>query len=597
MRTHAKSDPGAQRPRGHDGACPSIIAQWRAPLCRRRLHLALACLIASVSAAPAAPLLKRWVYQPANFLVDEQVAAKIADLERFAAEGYNGVVVTDYKFMRWDDLPARYAANVRRFREATRRLKLEVVAAVMPIGYSNGLLSRDPNLAEGLPVVRAPFVVRNGRLVPDDDGPALRNGGFEQSRDNKPEGWSFVDDPGRMTFIDTDVKHEGRASLRMQDVLTHEPTSKHARACQALTVKPFHCYHVSAWIRTQGWDGDDTRVAVIGGDGVSLNYHLPPLAPTQEWKRFDIAFNSLDNTRVNLYLGTWDGRHGTIWWDDVRLEPAGFVNVLRRPGTPLAITSEDGATTYAEGRDFGAVSDPKLGNDPWVGEYTAWHEPPVVTVPAGSRLKEGQRVLADYYHTAIIYDGQVPCCLSEPKVYEILAWEVEHVRDALAPDAYMMSHDEIRIQGWDKSCADRHLTCGEILADNVRRCTEILHKADPGKPIWVWSDMFDPNHNAKKTGRYYLVKGDGPWYESWKGLPAEVGILNWNMGPQTRRASMEHFAGLGHRQVLAGYYDGDPAAIAAWLKAGEGVDGVMYTTWRNDYHATKAFIEAAGGGR
>ena len=565
------------------------------------MHVGLACALALVAAAaPAAPLLKRWVYQPNNFLMNEEVTASIADLERFAAEGYNGVVVTDYKFMRWDAMPASYTANIRRFREATRRLKMEVVAAVMPLGYSNGLLSRDPNLAEGLPVKQAPFVVRNGRLVPDDDGPALRNGGFEQSRDNQPNGWSFTDDPGRMTFIDTTIKHEGNASFRMQDVLIHEPKTRHARASQPLAVKPFRYYHVSVWVRTQGWDGGDTRVAAIGDDGASLCFQTPALAPTQDWTRVDIAFNSLDNTRVNLYLGTWAGRHGTIWWDDVRLEPAGFINVLRRPGTPLAITSEDGAIAYEEGRDYGAVRDPKLGSDPWAGEYTAWHEPPLVPLPATSRLKEGQRVLVSYFHTAIIYNGQVPCCLSEPKVYEILAWEAEHVRDALAPDAYMMSHDEIRIQGWDKSCADRHLTCGEILADNASRCVEILHKADPGRPLWVWSDMFDPNHNAEKTGRYYLVKGDSPWYGSWKGLPAEVGVLNWNMGPQTRRATLDHFAGLGHHQILAGYYDGNPAAIADWLKAGEGVqgvDGVMYTTWRNDYRATKAFIDAAGGGR
>ena len=579
---------------------PAGAGSGAAPKAGPTILLGLVALVLMANAAPAALPLKRWVYQPGNFLVDAEVTANIAALERFASEGYNGVVVTDYKFMRWDSMPAGYTANIKRFREATRRLKMEVVASVMPLGYSNGLLNRDPNLAEGLPVERAPFVVRNGRLVPEDDGPALRNGGFEQSYANKPDGWSFTDDPGRMTFVDTAIKHEGRASFRMQDVLVHEPKARHARACQPLTVKPFRYYHVSVWVRTQGWDGGDTRVTAIGDNDSSLCYQTPALSPTQDWKRVDIAFNTLENTRVNLYLGTWNGRHGTIWWDDVRLEPAGFINVLRRPGTPLTITSEDGTTTYEEGRDFGAVRDPKLGTDPWAGEYTAWHEPPVVTIPEGSRLKEGQRVLAAYYHTAIIYNNQVPCCLSEPKVYEILEWEAQHVRDALAPDAYMMSHDEIRIQGWDKSCADRHLTGGEILADNARRCVDILHKVDPGKPIWVWSDMFDPNHNAQQTGRYYLVKGDGPWFGSWKGLPAEVGVLNWNMEPQTRRASMEHFAGLGHHQILAGYYDDKPAAIADWLKAGEGlqgVDGVMYTTWRNDYHATKAFLDAASGGR
>jgi hypothetical protein len=354
---------------------------------------------------------------------------------------------------------------------------------------------------------------------------------------------------------------------------------------------------VSVWVRTRDWNGEDVRIALIGGDGASLNFHMPPLAASQDWSRADVSFNTLDNTRVNLYLGTWDGRQGTLWWDDVRLEPAGFVNVLRRPGTPLTIRSEDGGTVYEEGRDFAPVRDPKLGNDPWAGDYSAWHEPPAVAIPAGSRLREGQQVRASYCHTAVIYDGQVPCCLSEPKVYELLAWQAEHVRDALAPDAYLMNHDEIRIQGWDKACADRALTCGEILADNARRCVAILRKADPGKPIWVWSDMFDPNHNARPTGRFYLVKGDGPWQGSWKGLPADVGIVNWNMGPQTGRATLEHFAKRGHRQVLAGYYDGDPAAVTAWLKkaAGlRGVDGVMYTTWRSDYRATQAFIDAAG---
>ena len=566
------------------------------PVSRRWATLACGLVLLAVAAQAGAPL-KRWVYLGVNFLVDEQVTARIADLERFAGEGYNGVLLTDYKFMRWDDMPARYTANIRRFRDATRRLHMEVVAAVMPFGYSNSLLSRDPNLAEGLPVVDAPFVVRGGRLVPDAEGPGLANGSFARSRNDKPEGWSFVDDPGRMTFVDAQVHHDASPSLRMQDVLANEPEHQHARACQVLAVAPFRAYHVSVWIRTRDWDGDDTRIAVIGADGASLNYHTPAIARSQEWTRADIVFNTLSNTRVNFYLGTWAGRHGTIWWDEAAMEPAGFVNVLRRQGTPLTVASTDGSLTYEEGRDFGRVQDPKMGNDPWLGDYSAWHEPPVVAIPAGSRLQEGQRVKASYYHTAIIYDGQVPCCMSEPKVYDVVAWQIDRVRDALAPDAYMMSHDEIRIQGWDKACADRGLTCGEILADNVKRCVEIIRKADPGKPIWVWSDMFDPNHNAQKSGRYYLVKGDGPWYGSWKGLPPDVGLVNWNMGPKTRRATLEHFAGLGHRQILAGYYDGNPAAIADWLKAGAGImglDGVMYTTWRNDYRATKAFIDAAG---
>ena len=69
-----------------------------------------------------------------------------------------------------------------------------------------------------------------------------------------PTGWSFVDQPGKITFIDTAVKFEGRASLRMQDIGLHDPQHGHGRACQTLTVKPFRYYHVSAAVKTQDFE-------------------------------------------------------------------------------------------------------------------------------------------------------------------------------------------------------------------------------------------------------------------------------------------------------------------------------------------------------
>ena len=59
-----------------------------------------------------------------------------------------------------------------------------------------------------------------------------------------------------------------------------------------------------------------------------------------------------------------------------------------------------------------------------------------------------------------------------------------------------MSHDEIRVANWCKACRDRKLTPGQLLADNVRQCTEILKSVNPRARIVVWSDMFDPHHNA-----------------------------------------------------------------------------------------------------
>jgi len=106
--------------------------------------------------------------------------------------------------------------------------------------------------------------------------------------------------------------------------------------------------------------------------------------------------------------------------------------------------------------------------------------------------------------------------------------------------------------------------------------------------------MFDPYHNAKKSGRYYLVKGDGPWYGSWEGLSKDVIIVNWNSQKNERVPSMSHFASRGHKQILAGYYDGDPKSILEWLRDAKGIDGiigVMYTTWQHNYDDLEDFAE------
>jgi len=545
------------------------------------------------ASAPAAELEHRWVYLATNLLVDKNVDEGIRIADRAAKAGYNGVVLTDSKFMRWDSLPQHYVANVRRLREALRVRKLACIACVCPIGYSNDLLARDPNLAEGLPVVDAPFVARGGKLVPDDDSIHVANGGFEQSRNNMPQGWAFVDQPGKISVIDTNVHYEGRASLRMSDIGKHDPASGHGRACQTLAVKPFHYYHVSVMVKTRDFESaGDVQIAVLAAHDAALNYFKPRVEKTQDWKRIDITFNSLEASQVNLYLGIWGGRGGTIWWDDLRVEPAGLVNVVRRAGAPLKVASADGSQVYAEGRDFQNASDSKLGMVPWAGGFSVWHEPPLPTLPSGSRIREGQKLKLSYYHTALIYDEQVACCMAEPKVDEILAWHVAQVHKHLQPDGYFLQHDEIRVQGWDESCRMSHLSPGQLLAENVQKCVSLVRREDPGRPIYAWSDMFDPHHNARKSGGYYLVKGDGPWYGSWKGLDKDVTIVNWNSQPAERMASLRHFAELGNRQILAGYYDGPVDAIRPWLRDGrkvDGVVGVMYTTWAHRYDDLEAF--------
>lgn len=563
-----------------------------------RSVLILILILGTLTCRASAELKHCWIYIQTNLLIDENIDKLTRLIERASASGYNGVVIADSKFMRWDKLPNRYIENAQRFRSACKKLKLSFIPCVFPIGYSNDLLSRDANLVEGLPVKDAPFIVHDGRLIPYDESIAISNPSFEEYADNTPIGWGFVDKPGKISFIDNEVKFEGNASLRMQDINQNDPQHGNSRAYQKLKVRPLSYYHISVAIKTENFEAaDQVRIVVLAEGGVNLNYLDLNVKKTQDWQRVDITFNSLQFSEVGLYLGIWGGKTGKIWWDDVKIEPAGLVNVIRRDGTPFVITSEDKNTIYIEGVDFDGAIDPKLGNVPWSGEYSAWHEGPLMTVPIGSKLKEGQKVLVSYYHPALIYWGAAMCCMSEPKVYEILRWQAEQVKKYLEPDGYFMSHDEIRVQGWDESCTKRNMTTGQILADNVKQCIEILHEIDPEKPIYVWSDMFDPFHNAEKTGHYYLVKGEGPWYGSWEGLDNNVVIVNWNGRKSHRLGSMKHFADRGHKQILAGYYDFDPSEISGWLKDAskfKGIIGVMYTTWRHNYSDLERFANEIG---
>jgi len=252
----------------------------------------------------------------------------------------------------------------------------------------------------------------------------------------------------------------------------------------------------------------------------------------------------------------------------------------------LVVKSEDGKT-LEEGRDFEKLIDPLMGTKPYPGNYDVWHTPPQLK----TKLPDGTRLRASYYHAMTVYDGQAMICPSEPKTVELLRDQAQRVHQLWGAKGYMMSHDEIRVLNHCAACQARKMAPGEILADNVRTCTKILREVNPGGRIYVWNDMFDPNHNAVK-GPYYLV--NGPLTGSWEGLDKEVIIVPWYF--EKRAESLKFFAERGHRQVIAGYYDSKVDNVKEWLSAAKlvsgSVMGVMYTTWENNYRDLGAFSRA-----
>jgi len=520
----------------------------------RRSAAAVVAIAVALSCAPQArPRAPRelWLYQGAN-LADSGSAARVESVwRRAAAAGYAKVVLVDPKFARLAEQDPAYFARVSRLRALAADLHLEIVPGVCLVGRGNGaLLAMDPNLAESLPVRDAMFEVHGGiaRIVADP--PVALSA--------RPD---RVDPGVQLNGADAVIPPDGRSRLAFE-----------------VEVSPFRCYHVSVQLRGEGFRGEPRLRVTGGGRELAFASITAPKGSAAETR--DAVFNSLENRHVTVSFSLARGATGTLHWSDWRMEEAGPVNVVRRPGMAFSVVG------LSEGRDFDPVQDPLLGNVPWKGQFDVWHEPPAIHV----RRPDGTRLRASWYHAAVLLRGQVACCLSDSAVLSRLHDEIARVRDLFGAGTLFLMHDEIRTIGWDAPCEAGGRSAGEILAANVRACRAFAGKAR----VCVWNDMFDPQHNAG-TG-YYLVRGD--LAGSWEGLDRDVTVVNWN--PDRLEASLKFFSGRGHSQVYAGYYDGnveDIRGVLPRLDAVEGVTAVMYTTWKDRYDDLERFAAICRGER
>jgi len=535
---------------------------------------ALGLSVAGACAAEAQQNLKyRWVFVWRQLSRPEEVDKLIADLPRAAAAGYNGLV------LRWNVAPEKKEA----LKAAAAQYHFDLIPTVM----GSGAPERD--LMEGLPVRDALFVAHNGTAtISADPAVSLPGGEFEEAKGDTFAGWDSQEQPGVCTFQDTEVKHGGASAIRMDNLAKASPDLG-CYVGKTLKVSPFREYRVSVWVKTDQLEAEEPGVIIRGEGGSFRNLCYSParIRPTQDWRQLFLVFNSLDNTSVRISFGAWAPKSGRLWWDDAKLEEVGLLNVVRRAGTPVTVKGENG-TVYEEGKDYEAISDPDLNIS------RAGHAPPVIHLTPMSRITEGQRLRVSYYHPVLIEYGGA-ACLAEPKLYEHYREEITRINDEIHPPAFFMSHDEIRIANWCETCRGKHETPGQLLADGVKQCVDIIRAIRPDAKIWVWSDMFDPFHNAHE--KYYLV--NGTWAASWEGLPKEVGIANW--AGHLAGKNCYWFAMRGHEQVLCGYYDNpednNGEKMRAWLKAGEGtsVVGAMYTTWRSSYDPLVTWAEGVWG--
>jgi len=513
---------------------------------------------------------RRFITYFANVGDPADLAGLLDLITRSAAAGYNGIFLAD-RGGQYIDLyshPAS-ATYVQNFATATSKAK-SLGIALIPYSFDEDQASYPtPTLQESVPCKGEPFLVSGAAA--SDPTPALAvNGGFEQSANGVPTGWHLDTN----VSLDTTVQHSGTASLRLTDPKGHNGQARISRTLGPLS--PFHEYEVTLWVKGGSLvapSNKEVAVALFGLDGEAQQQVLysnrahglgsGDVAPNQPWTEYTLRWNTLRNTMVLFYFGVWSTEEtGDVWIDDLRIQEVGLKDV--NTALPIAVTSADGSHAYAPSTDY-VVGDGAL------------------MIPAGSTIASGSTVLVSYYQVAHMTNDIASASTCRDETFAIQA-SISHQLDQLfgSPPGFMMTYDEWRVANWDPTCGN--MTGGQYMANAFQRSAQVLKSINSAYELYMWSDMADPNENAKPV--YYIVNGslDG----SWNGLPHDVVIVNWTGADK----SLEFFSQHGFRQILSTQFEtgsngltGRLADLRAARAAGAtNIVGFNYVSWETrDY--------------
>lgn len=462
---------------------------------------------------------------------------------------------------------------------------VEIIPILWSIGYGTAL-GRNENLVEGIPIENLRVVVKNGEveLAPGVESVEIKNPGMETFKGNKMDGYDFHDLPGTVSFPDTDVKHTGNASLRLENFAQN--AHGHGRVLQTVKVTPCRNYRISVWYKTEGLtDKHAFRLQIYSEDNRMLSSAMPVVAEggTQEWQKQTLIFSTTEkDEKIRIYMGVWGGTTGKMWLDDLQIESIDLTAPLQRPGTPIVVKDVKSGKKYKEGKDFVPA---KFR----LGEFRKGVVKSPIQIPEGSRIQEGTELSLTYYVPAMVMKGQVSTCMSEPEVYEFFEESAEEIMKLLAPKKWFLSMDEIRAANTCAACEKSNLTLDKILGRCITKQYRTIQKVQPGAEVYIWSDMLDPNHNCHAD----YIKCRGDFTGVWKWIPKELIISCWYY--EKREESMKFFSDLGFRTQAAAYYDVDTLDSSRdWLdvcRRTPNCTGIMYTTWNHKYALMEGFAK------
>ncbi len=278
------------------------------------------------------------------------------------------------------------------------------------------------------------------------------------------------------------------------------------------------------------------------------------------------------------------------WVQGERLElhgtaPAALAqrNVIRTSATDVVLTSVDGKTVYALGKDY-AVIDGTI-------EYRHADKavPFAVRRLPGSRIPDGGKVLASYD----VVGGGGSYCPSEPAVYRMCLPALTETIRLIRPRYVHIGHDEPTRMNADSRCRRRGLSETALIAEDLARWNTAAHEADPAVRLMMWADPLNPFHNGRRVRR---DRAD------FAGVPKDIIQCVWFYGASEPLgkgwSSIEFFAEHGITVTGSPWYN--RTCAENWGRAArKALDrklpflGIIYTSWHRRWDALDVTAAAA----
>lgn len=154
------------------------------------------------------------------------------------------------------------------------------------------------------------------------------NGGFEEPMANGGLDWRFQQGPGDYISVDTNVRHSGSRSLRVD--FTGGVNLDFAGVWQFVPVDPGTTYSFRCFMQTRSISTESGMMfEILDPNDRQVNLHSAGLTGTNPWTPVDLRFTTGSQTHfLEIRLRRFRSRlfdnklSGTVWVDDVTLTKA-----------------------------------------------------------------------------------------------------------------------------------------------------------------------------------------------------------------------------------------------------------------------------------